>query len=242
MEIQDLLESKCYVRNGVTFKGPDYYMGRFMEMLPAVATLHVETSGVSENAEKDSEEKNIAYGRALLKAKVLIDEEVSFTCGLVYALDIQKPVIKSFVGMDVNACTNLCIFNAEHLVQCNIMDGIDAVYDRIQPFIEKHVEVGQQYMETMKQLKESIVTKDQVHKFMGRMLENSLKDKQIGTSSIISASNALFDGNSKYAISQQTGETTRWNVYQSFTAYISDKTDITEKANKTLNLAKYFLN
>jgi len=66
------------------------------------------------------------------------------------------------------------------------------------------------------------------------------RNKQIGTSAILSAVKDLDDNKSRYAIREN--KVSQWNVYSAVTQYITDKVDIVDKASKTVVVSNLFIN
>lgn len=239
MNITELLQTKAFVKSGVAFNTPDRYINPFIELLqPLSPTFEVKTSGVVENANED-ETHNTAYSRALVTAKIGLDNVFKFQAGIVYGLDVQKPIIKTFCGLEVSACTNLCIFNASHVSQAFLTDDFRKIYTELAQNIERYESIAEEYKGIAQGLKERILTIPQIQATMGRLLEHAVKDKFLGTSVVLSAANAIYDAKSAYAIKE--GKTTAWNLYNATTAYVTEKTDILDKTGKTLSLSKFFL-
>ncbi|MFN9451143.1 MAG: hypothetical protein ACK58U_15985 [Rubrivivax sp.] len=242
--LEKVLSSKVYVqeKSQISFGSPKQYIEPFLEKLNnAGATFRVAVSERSANKE-ESGQTNEAFGRVLVEAK-LPQEYTAFehdsVIGLVYALDTQKPVIKVYSGQNAWACTNLAIFGASYLHEVQIMQGYSSVYEKALTYVE---EVGEQltkFKRNYETLNNRILRGNQIDEQIGYLLRESYRNKQIGTTPIISAVKDLEDPKTRYGI--QNDETTQWNIYSAVTQYVTDKVDIAEKASKTVMISKLFL-
>jgi hypothetical protein len=70
---------------------------------------------------------------------------------------------------------------------------------------------------------------------MGKLLLEATKNKFIGNTIVNAAAKELVTKNSTYAI--KDNKSTLWNILNAHTAYISTRTDISERAIKTVTLA-----
>ncbi len=239
MELTELLQTKAFVKSGVAFNTPDRYISPFIDKVQSLnPSFEVKTSGVVENANED-ESHNIAYSRALVTAKVGIDSIFKFQAGIVYGLDVQKPVIKTFCGLEVSACTNLCIYKAQHVSQAFLTDDFARIYTELAENLRRYEDIAEEYRVISAGLKARVLDIPGIQLIMGRLLEHGIKDKALGTNVVLSAANAIYDAKSAYAIKE--GQTTAWNLYNATTAYVTEKTDILDKTSKTLSLSKFFL-
>ena len=240
MELTELLRTKAFVKTGVAFNTPDRYISPFIDKVQSLnPSYEVKISGTVENANEDTSH-NVAYSRALVTAKVGIDSIFKFQAGIVYGLDVQKPIIKTFCGLEVSACTNLCIFKAQHVSQAFLTDDFARIYEELAVNLRRYEDIAEEYKIIANSLKARTLDMPGVQLLMGRLLEHGVKDKFLGTNVVLSAANALYDPKSAYAIKE--GQTTAWNLYNATTAYVTEKTDILDKTSKTLSLSKFFLN
>ena len=240
MEVEELLRTKAFVKTGMAFNTPDKYINPFLEKVSALnPEYHVATSGVIENANED-DSRNVSYPRALVTAKIGIDSIFKFQAGIVYGLDVQKPIIKTFCGLEVSACTNLCIYKAAHVSQALLTDDFSKIYTELALNLRRYEDIAEEYKAISQSLRERVLNVADVNLLMGRLLEHAIKDKTLGTTVVLSAATAIYDSKSAYAIKE--GQTTAWNLYNATTAYVTEKTDILDKTSKTLSLSRFFLN
>ena len=75
----------------------------------------------------DINTEDITYNRVLIEA--ILPEEYNFNndphnavLGMVYGIDVRKPVVKFFKGQERMSCTNLCVFSPD-LLACQDLEG-----------------------------------------------------------------------------------------------------------------------
>ena len=83
----------------------------------------------TENGEINTED--ITYNRVLVEA--ILPDEYKFNndahksvIGMVYGIDVRKPVVKFFKNMERQSCTNMCVFNPE-LLACQDLEPETAI-------------------------------------------------------------------------------------------------------------------
>ena len=237
MEVNELLSSKLYVKpqSGITFKSPSEYLQPFLDLIaPFTSDIRVSTGAEVTNANPDEQNsENTAFGRVVLEAKLpekFTNLDHDTVIGIMYALDVQKPVLKAYTGQLARACTNLSIFNAAHIFEASLLGGYETVYEALQRYTNS-VEPGiEDWMKKVKHLLSIEYTEKQVDEKLGYMLRKSLRANF--TTGVISTAKSLHNPGSAYAIKE--GKTSAWNVLSAATQYITDKTDIIAKPDVTL--------
>ena len=239
MQVEDLLESKAYIKSGITFKTPKQLLEPFLDKISKYTDKFIiKTSGKVINANED-ESINTAYGRVLLQTDFSADELDGMykNVGVVYALDGMKPIIKTYTGTIVSACTNMTIFNAEHVFSDNLLSGSNRPLEYLQEYLTGMEKTLDNYRKIKQNLISQVYSKEDVQETLGALLEYSIKNKSLGTTAVVSGAKALYDNSSKYFFEK---ETTAWNVYNSITQYITEKSDIIDTPSKTILLSKFF--
>jgi hypothetical protein len=242
MEIKELFETKAFVKSGVTFQTPKQILEPFMDKMSKYTDKFIiKTSEKIVNANED-ESINAAFGRVLIQTDFSGDDLDGMykNVGVVYALDTLKPIVKTYTGTIVSACTNMCIFNADHIFSSNIMEGLGRPLEYITQYLGSMEQVMDNYRKIRLDLTNQIYTENEIQQKLGELLEYSIKNKYLGTTAVVNAAKNLYDNSSMYHIENK--QTTAWNLYNSITQYLTDKSDIIDTASKTLLLSKFFIN
>lgn len=116
LTIDRLLEGKP-----TKIKNKDYfptkgYVEPFLERMSKITNdFRVQVKLPDQSTVTDGE-LDLTYNRVLVQA-VLPDNEDnhSSVIGMVYGLDVRKPIVKIYKGLLNHACTNLCVFDPEFL-------------------------------------------------------------------------------------------------------------------------------
>ena len=242
LTLDNIFNSKTYVKGNREYKDPKEYLERFVEKTKDIASdLNIQVSGKIQNAELDKS-VNTAYSRILIEAsnKKMISTGIYPTYGVIIGLDPQIPVYKVYEGMTVSACTNLCVFNSNNLFTGNIFDGLEEGYSYLDGWIGDWEKNFGKNLDIFNQMEKSNVNIVELEQRLGGLLKFGIENKFLGTNPIIHAAKELYNPNSMYHIEEKG--TTDWNIYNAITSYLSTKTDIIDKASKTLLLSKFFIN
>lgn len=244
MELNDILNSKIFVaeKSAINFLSPRDYINPFIDVVSSLnPTYEVAVSGVSANKNQENNEINQSFGRVKIEAKLPIEysiEEHDSVIGIVYALDIQKPIMRIYSGRNAWACTNLAIFNAEHLHTVELLQGVGSIYQKASSFTTSITTQIEQFANKVRTMKNIELSQKQTDEVIGNLLRKAIANKTVGTTPIISAAQSLYDKNGKYSMID--GKTTEWNIYSAVTQYITDKVDIVDKAFKTVHIGSMF--
>ena len=161
--------------------------------------------------------------------------------GMVYGLDVRKPVVKFYVGGLNRACCNLCIFSPSFLdvtelepekaISYKPIDRLLTQTDNVKMILEKLSNKEVVYNETT--INENLG--DWVRKTLSGSFTNPLSKVKLATSSAIDAYKLLYEKeDSPYFVPKGT-TTDMFNIYNAWTQVITDdKKDIINKAEKTL--------
>jgi hypothetical protein len=244
LTLDKVLSSKVYVheKSQISFGSPRQYIEPFLEKF---ANLNVQWKvNVSERVANKEVEGNVneAFGRVLIEAKFpqqFCAHDHDSVIGMVYALDLQKPVIKIYSGQNAWACTNLAIFGGRYVHQVEILSGYQSVYDKGLEYVEGMTQQLARFQELYQRMNDTTYEGDDINKIIGYLLRQGYANKQIGTTPVLSALKDLEEPKSKYAIRE--GKTTQWNLYSALTQYVTDKVDILEKASKTTLISNLFV-
>lgn len=245
LTIDQVLQSKTYVKEGssIGFLSPRAYIEPFLEKMKNTnAKFEVNVSERVANKEADSEVVNEAFGRVAIRAifpNNFSGKDHNSVIGLVYSLDTQKPNMRIYSGHEAWACTNLAIFGARHIHSVELLQGVGSIYEKGLEFVEGMTEQLARFQLLYERMNDKIYKGDEINTTLGYLFREANRNKQIGTSAVMSAMHDLDDPKSKYAIRED--KTSQWNMYSALTQYITDKVDILEKPSKTVLISKLFV-
>lgn len=184
------------------------------------------------------------YNRVVIQA--VLPEELEIkehfqVIGMVYGLDVRKPVVKFYSGALDSVCTNLCIFSPDQLI-CNelspespinfkplnnIIDNIEKTINTIKAL--KSTPFDCSYNNTSEKLG------DWIKRCMSSFIDNGYGKVKVSTNTPIDAYKLLFeDEESRYLVKEP--ETDMYNVYGAFTQILTNgvKRDLMNVCEKTL--------
>lgn len=188
---------------------------------------------------------DITYNRVLIQAvlpnKFDNHQEV---IGMVYGLDVRKPLIKIYRGAINCACTNLCIFDPSFLNVQFIEQGKGISYKPVEYLMERESEM-QLMLETLHNT-EWDGSVQNIESNLGRWIRSALLSEyengygkiKLGTDIVIKAYSSMFvDQESPYYIGEGNN-VDMFTVYNAFTELISNDNgkDIMNKCEKTILL------
>lgn len=248
LALEDILASKVYVKpnSSISFGTPKQYLEPFVEPIinktDGNVSMRVKVAEPIVNA-NESGEMNIAYPRVLVEADLgeMIPGFRS-VIGFIYALDLQKPVIKTYSGYNVISCINLTIFNVDKLFQQELLGNPEKVYEKSDEFfVSKEGELVE-FKETLGKLQKSFLTEFQLNQYLGKMIREGSK-LRLGTTPILQAAKMLDDNSSQYYTKPEGKFTcSKFNLYNAVTQAITNSNDIVDRAQKTIQLSNLILN
>ena len=178
--------------------------------------------------------EDITYNRVLIEA--ILPDEYKFNddahkpvLGMVYGIDVRKPVVKFFKGQERMSCTNLCVFSPQ-LLACQDLEAETAVdYTPFERIIE-------QTDDTATWLKKIIETDfncatQNVNESLGRWIRNCINmsfdnhygKAKLAVSTPIDAYKSLFEkDDSEYYAGVDSGNISMYQVYNAFTQVLTD--------------------
>lgn len=188
---------------------------------------------------------DITYNRVLIQAvlpnKFDNHQEV---IGIVYGLDVRKPLIKIYRGAINCACTNLCIFDPSFLNVQFIEQGKGINYKPVEYLMERESDI-QLMLETLHNTEWNGSVQN-IESNLGRWIRSALLSEyengygkiKLGTDIVIKAYSSMFvDQESPYYIGEGNN-VDMFTVYNAFTELISNDNgkDIMNKCEKTILL------
>lgn len=191
---------------------------------------------------------NRVYVQAVLPESYWSFENHVEVIGMVYGLDVRKPIYKLFRGGINQACTNLCVFSPYYLITQDIKPDCRLDISAIKNLMELTSDMESK----LKSMKNTFIDRDNenIQRELGRWVDfsikhdydNGLSKAKLSTSLCIDAYKSLFiDEDSKYYIPESECPSI-FNIYNAFTEIIShDNRDIMNMVEKTLLLSNMLL-
>lgn len=188
--------------------------------------------------------KDITWNRMWVQA--VMPDEAGFdnhdrVVGMVYGLDVRKPVVKFYVGGLNRACCNLCVFSPSFLdvkelepekaIDYRPIDRLLTQTDNVKAILERLSNKEVEYDEV--KINENLG--DWVRKTLNMSFTNQLSKVKLATSSAIDVYKLLYEKeDSPYFVPKGT-TTDMFNVYNAWTQIITDDSkDIINKCEKTI--------
>lgn len=178
--------------------------------------------------------EDITYNRVLIEAILpdnykFNDDPHRAVLGMVYGIDVRKPVVKFFKGQERMSCTNLCVFNPQ-LLSCQDLESETPI--NFKP-LERIIEQTDDTAAWMKKLIESEFDcgTQNVNESLGKWIRNCINlnfDNHFGkvklaVSTPIDAYKLLFEkDDSEYYTGIDTGNISMYQVYNAFTQILTD--------------------
>lgn len=246
IDLDTLLKGRATSIKGKNYFPTKAYVEPFLERMSKITNdFRVQVKTPDQLALEENETLDI-YNRVVVQA-VLPDEldikEHFQVIGMVYGLDVRKPVVKFYSGALDSVCTNLTVFSPDQLV-CNELSPespinfkpLNSIIDNIEKTVStikalKSTSFDCSYENTSEKLG------DWIKRSMYAFIDNGYGKVKISTSTPVDAYKLLFeDDKSRYLIKEP--ETNMYNVYSAFTQIITDgmKRDIMNTCEKTLLL------
>lgn len=246
--VENLLQGKATRIKNKDFLSTSDYVSPFFEQMSKFTnnfTIQVkepQQTTLTENTE------DITYNRVWIQA--ILPEEYCIenhdeVYGLVYGLDVKKPVYKIYRGMLNRACTNLCVFDPDWISVNEIKPSENFTYS-----IKMLMEKVSNFESTIKKMKNTVLSSDleSRHTRLGNWIEKcTLEEYQniggkvkLSTATVIEAhNNVYFNSKSSYYVGDN--DSTVFNFYNAFTEILrDDKKDIMNKFEKTLLINSLF--
>ena len=237
--LDEVIESKIFTRENsqVTFQSPKAYIQPFLDVVGVDKIIcKVQDPVTNEN---EDHTRNVAYPRVAIEAH-LGNQVTGYdsVVGMVFALNIQNPIIKVYTGQNAHACTNLTIFNASAVSQYSLMNDFTDVFRKAEFYMKQKEAEIKHFIATRDKLLNEFYTEEELKNELGRLLlATTKKNSKIGYGAIAGASKLIQEPDSIYYL--RPGEKlSKMMLYDSITQHITDSTDILHKPNKTIAVSQ----
>ena len=188
---------------------------------------------ITYTATGDINTEDITYNRVLIEA--ILPDEYKFNddphravLGMVYGIDVRKPVVKFFKGQERMSCTNLCVFSPQ-LLSCQDLEPETQI--DFKP-LERIIEQTDDTATWLKKLVETEFdcSEHNVNESLGKWIRNCIdysfnnhyQPVKIACSTPIDAYKSLFEKEDDDYFVGFNGNVSMYTVYNAFTQVLTD--------------------
>lgn len=246
LTLQELLKGKATLIKNKEFYPTKTYIEPFLEKMSAFTDDFRLQAKLPDQITKNSSAEDLTYNRVLIQAvlpeKYCIDKHDE-VIGLVYGIDVRKPVVKLYRGYLNQACTNLCVFNPQWLNVQELIPGEPINYSPIKSLLES----TNDFAAILSNMKSTYLDREDRQLHLGNWVDKCIKDGisdgfgkvKISPTHAVEAYKKLFvDQESEYFVPDGL-QPSMFDIYGAFTQVITDDNrDILQKVNKTLLIGK----
>lgn len=251
--LDQLMQGKGTLIKNKEYWPTEAYVSPFIKRLEAVVErfeIKVETpSQITLTKDGQINTQDITYNRVwiqgILPESYRVDNHDD-VIGMVYGLDVRKPIVKFYRGGLNRACTNLCVFspdslsarelNPEEAIDYRPLDAMIKQANTIKDFLQK--------LHTTQFSREASNLNEHLGMWMRRSwameYDNGVTKASLAASVVEGAFKLLFEKESSSYFVPRDQNTDMFNVYNAFTELISNDKgkDIMNKVEKTLLLKR----
>ena len=201
---------------------------------------------VTRTVEGEINEDDITYNRVLIQAVLpeAFYENHQEVIGMVYGLDVRKPIFKIYRGAINCACTNLCIFNPSFLNVQFIEPEKGLSYKPVEQLMQQASDM-KLMLDGLKET-EWLGSPQNIESNLGRWIRSAISSEydmgygkiKIGTDTVIKAYSSMFVNDESPYFIGEGNNVNMFDVYNAFTELISNDggKDIMNKCEKTMLL------
>jgi len=251
--LEQLMQGK-----GTLIKNKEYwptaaYVNPFIRRLEAIVErfeIKVETpSQITLTKDGQINTQDITYNRVWIQGVLPQEYRVNNhddVIGMVYGLDVRKPIVKFYRGGLNRACTNLCVFSPDSL-SVRELNPEEAINYRPLDIIIKQANTIKDFLESLHKTKfsrEASNLNEHLGMWMRRSwameYDNGVTKASLAASVVEGAFKLLFEKESSPYFVPRDQSTDMFNIYNAFTELISNDKDkdIMNKVEKTLLLKR----
>ena len=253
LDINELLAGKpTRIKNKEYFQTAAYvepFLERLQKFTSEFRINAVTPSQITYSGDGTLSTEDITYNRVTVEAilpdtlKVNEDEHKE-VIGMVYGLDVRKPVVKFFHARERCVCTNMCVFSPS-LLACQDLEPETAIDFRA---LDRIIEQTDDTVAWLKKLIDMEFTCDNynINESLGKWIRNCINYSydnhygkvKIACSTPIDAYKLLFEKEDSDYFHGSDSSISMYNVYNAFTQILTDskKKDSFNVFEKTLLL------
>lgn len=249
----ELTLERALAGRSTSIKGKDYlstatYIEPFLERMSKYTDNFIINGilpdQITYTQEGDINTEDLTFNRMWIQA--VMPDDACFqghdrVCGMVYGLDVRKPIVKFYVGGLNQACCNLCVFSPSFLdvkelepeaaIDYKPIDRLLTQTDNVRNILERLSNTEVPYSEDL--INENLG--DWVRKTLNMSYTNQLSKVKLATSTAIDAYKLLYEKEDSPYFIPKGSNTDMFNIYNAWTQVITDDSrDIINKCEKTL--------
>lgn len=235
--INELLAGRATrIKNREYYK-TEAYVSPFLEKLHKITSdfrVQVQLpSQITYTEDGSINTEDITYNRVLIEG--ILPDEYKFNndphravIGMVYGIDVRKPVVKFFKGQERMSCTNLCVFSPQ-LLSCQDLEPESAIDFRP---LERIIEQTDDTASWLKMLSthDFDCSEDNVNRSLGSWIRSCMSDSfnnnygkvKLAASTPIDAYKLLFEKEDSDYYTGIDNDTSMYQVYNAFTQVLTD--------------------
>ena len=238
LTLSELLNGKATKIRGKDYFPTAAYVEPFLERAQRLTSefrVQVQLpSQITYTADGNINTEDITYNRVLVEA--ILPDEYKFNddphkavFGMVYGIDVRKPVVKFFKGQERMSCTNLCVFSPQ-LLACQDLEAETAVdYKPLERIISQTDDTAAWLKKLLEMDFDCGV--QNVNESLGRWIRNCINynfdnhygKAKLAVSTPIDAYKSLFEkDDSEYYAGIDSGDISMYQVYNAFTQVLTD--------------------
>ena len=249
--VDELLRGSATSIKGKNYLSTEQYVTPFLNKMSSITSdFKVQIKLADQlTLEREGDSSVPIYNKVLIQAVLSQEyqlENHSEVIGMVYGLDVRKPVAKFYKGGINSACTNLCVFNPSDLYVQGIQDSQVIDFSPLNLLADSQTDVADM-VGSLKSLHFNN-NEETIDKLAGSWLRNIISSShysdygvfKLGCDSVASAYKLLFtEKESPYYCPKDKESIDMYTIYNAFTQLITDdQKDIVSKVEKTLLLRK----
>lgn len=244
--LNELYNGKATIIKNKGYLATQEYVKPFVDMMSKFTGDFSIRVKLPDQITVDSTDQDLTYNRVLVEAILPFDHSIDAhdeVIGLLFGLDIRKPVAKIYRGYLNQACTNLTVFNPSWMTIQEIKPSENIRITDVKTLMES----ASNFKITLDALKAKTLPRDKMTTTLGSWVDMTLRDHyyngvqnvKISPNMPIDAyKSLLLDPESKYFI-PETKDITVFDAYNAFTQQITDdEKDMINRFEKTMMVNK----
>lgn len=256
--LEQLYEGEGYRRGQSTFGSTQTLIQPWIEKVSPFADeyrINVQQPrevAVSEvNTEHEQEHK--VYSRVLLEAilkpefQLVVDEtHHKKVFGLLYSLDINNPICKTYSGYEYQACLNLQVFNPQAITTKQFTDpDFSAIYNAPDEFVNRIDAEKEEFERAFTFLHSTSFSGPELNEVLGMLARKCVKSAGLTSPytnmvKMLQSKSDVQGGKIQNIYYKDDLNYTPWTIYQALTATLCNRPDYSTRPDRVLKVYNLF--